>query len=139
MTDCIIHRCKPNPEGYCKVYHEGKVVGAHRLAYTEHHGIPLSSIAGQLVRHKCDVRNCVNPEHLELGTHQDNTDDRESRGRGAKGERSGAAKLTDAQCLEMRAVYVKGSKTHGSVALAAQYGVSHRAALDVVKGVRHVS
>lgn len=43
---------------------------AHRHAYASAHGeIPH----GLLVRHKCDVKLCVNPEHLEVGTKSDNT------------------------------------------------------------------
>ena len=30
---------------------------------------------GEVVRHKCDTRLCINPEHLEAGTHQDNMND----------------------------------------------------------------
>lgn len=37
--------------------------------------------AGQMVRHKCDNSICCNPEHLELGSHADNTDDMVSRDR----------------------------------------------------------
>jgi hypothetical protein len=32
--------------------------------------------------HRCDNRKCLNPEHLFLGTYQDNAVDRESKGRG---------------------------------------------------------
>ena len=40
---------------------------------------------GLVVRHTCDNRICVNPEHLEVGTHQDNMDDMVRRNRQAKG------------------------------------------------------
>jgi transcriptional regulator with PAS, ATPase and Fis domain len=39
---------------------------------------------GKLLRHKCDNPHCINPDHLETGTHQDNVNDKVSRGRSAK-------------------------------------------------------
>jgi hypothetical protein len=56
----------------------GPVVLAHRYSYEMFVGpIPES----MQVRHTCDNRTCVNPSHLELGSHQDNMDDRTKRGR----------------------------------------------------------
>lgn len=51
---------------------------AHRVAYTYLVGeIP----PGLVVRHACDVRRCVNPDHLSLGTAADNSRDMVERGR----------------------------------------------------------
>lgn len=55
---------------------------AHRVAYRLYRG-PIPT--GMIVRHKCDMPCCVNPEHLIVGTHQQNMDDRAARGRTAKG------------------------------------------------------
>jgi hypothetical protein len=55
-----------------------KQSSAHRLSYKTHKGdIP----DGVLVLHRCDVRNCVNPDHLFLGTHSDNIHDCIDKGR----------------------------------------------------------
>lgn len=47
-------------------------IGAHRYSWMLHRG-PIPD--GMWVLHRCDVRSCVNPGHLFLGTHRDNTDD----------------------------------------------------------------
>jgi hypothetical protein len=55
-----------------KVEGKWRMYKAHRYAY-EHYKGPIPK--GLLVRHKCDNAWCVNPEHLELGTSKDNTQD----------------------------------------------------------------
>ena len=72
---------------------------------------------GLLVCHSCDVRCCVNPDHLFLGTPADNTADMIRKGRMARGERRGHAKLTTEQALEIKASALS------SRVVAAQYGV----------------
>ncbi|MCD1287310.1 HNH endonuclease [Brevibacterium sp. CCUG 69071] len=74
---------------------------AHRASYELHVG-PIPD--GLVVRHKCDNPPCVNPLHLEVGTGVDNTNDRFIRGRSARGESGGRAKLTEAQVLEIRSI-----------------------------------
>ena len=73
--ECISH--KPDDKGYPRHW-KGKAVRIYRTVYEENFGkIPN----GMVVRHKCDNRLCINPAHLELGTHKENAMDRETRGR----------------------------------------------------------
>lgn len=65
---------------------EGKLY-AHRVSYELANG-PVPE--GLEVRHACDVRACVNPGHLSVGTRADNVQDMVSRGRTPGGPHRGA-------------------------------------------------
>ena len=91
---CWDWRGKLNAQGY-GVWRSAL---AHRVAYALYHG-PIPK--GLVVRHHCDRPRCVNPSHLAIGTREDNVADRVERGRSARGERHGRAKLTDWQAREI--------------------------------------
>lgn len=75
---CWLWQGATAPNGYGSTTHKDKQISAHRLSYIAFKGeIP----DGMYVCHKCDVRNCVNPDHLFLGTHSDNMQDMVNKGR----------------------------------------------------------
>lgn len=79
-----------------------KITGAHRASWILFKGeIPENTE----VMHKCDVPNCVNPDHLELGTHADNMHDKDRKGRSnyQRGSHMGRAKLTEDDIPKIRA------------------------------------
>lgn len=72
ITNCWLWLNSQNGIGYGLVTVDYKHYYAHRLAYQISYGkIPK----GMNVLHKCDVRNCCNPQHLWLGTQKDNLQD----------------------------------------------------------------
>ena len=78
ISGCWLWEGAKNRGGYGRFNWGKKNCSCHRLSYMLFKGtIP----EGLLVRHKCDVRDCVNPEHLEVGTHEDNMEDCFIRGR----------------------------------------------------------
>lgn len=81
LTDCLVWTGAKSPTGYGRFLYEGANRLAHRVAWLLRNGdIPQ----GKRVLHKCDVRCCVNPDHLYIGTQKENYADMESRGRTSK-------------------------------------------------------
>lgn len=111
--------CISGREGYGQISSAGVQLYAHRLSYVAFKG-PIPD--GLFVCHKCDVRTCVNPDHLFLGTAGDNARDRDSKGRsgthGLYGEKSHTAKLNDEK---VRAIL---ADKRSQAAIARDYGVT---------------
>lgn len=84
--------------GYGKCRYNGEYGGAYRASYLMHVG-PIPD--GMLIRHTCDVRKCVNPNHLIVGTRADNRADCVARGRQARGATNAATVLTREQVREI--------------------------------------
>ena len=94
MTGCILWTGYISPKGYGAIRIGPKMAQAHRAAWILANGeIP----AGMHVLHKCDVRNCINTDHLFLGTPKDNSQDRQNkkRGRDQNGSKHNFAKLNE--------------------------------------------
>jgi hypothetical protein len=95
---CWIWNAYKDDDGYGKFSILGKTRKAHQFSYEYYHGpIPF----GMCVCHTCDNRSCVNPNHLFLGTQQDNTKDRNSKNRQIKGSNHPHANLTEQLIWEM--------------------------------------
>ncbi len=110
-----------------------RMVRAHRIAWLVHRGeIP----AGLHVLHRCDNRRCINPEHLYLGTHQQNMRDRQERGRTDRhiGSANGRARLTEEQVARIK------RDDRWPRFIAKDYGVTVHSIKNIKYGVtwRHV-
>lgn len=103
---------------------------AHR-AFAELFGMDISK---GLVLHSCDHPYCVNPDHLRVGTLQDNMDDKVARGRVFRphGEIHPNARLTSSDVIDIR----RRAKMESRSELAAEYGVTAKYLSRIVSGVK---
>ncbi len=72
LGPCWVWTSHKSNKGYGKFTLNKRYWTAHRLSYFIHSGI---NPEGKIVCHKCDRKLCVNPDHLFLGTHDDNMKD----------------------------------------------------------------
>lgn len=90
-TGCWLWTACLTPQGYGKLTVQHRTVVASRAAYEAFIGpIPPD----MFVCHRCDVRACINPSHLFVGTRQDNMDDMVRKGRSPLGERNASSRKT---------------------------------------------
>lgn len=98
-----------------------KYLSAHRISYFLHFGEIPKDLC---VIHSCDVRHCVNPKHLRLGTHNDNMQDMYSKGRrrAPVGSKNPRAIVTEELVKQIRNEYVP--KYGNLTKIAKKYGLS---------------
>lgn len=81
-----------------EIYGDFKIL-AHRLAWVAFKGKGITK--GRFVCHHCDNPRCFNPDHLFLGTQEENLSDCSSKGRTMTGSLNGNSKYTREQILEV--------------------------------------
>ena len=82
----------------------------HRLAYI--FANPNEDITNMQIQHSCDNPLCCNPNHLSVGTHQDNMNDKIQRKRHLYEDGRGrASKLTPDQARKIKRSYATGNYT----------------------------
>jgi hypothetical protein len=129
--DCV--RCTShasNEQGYPMITRRGLRSRICRHITVRRHGpLPKSLVS----RHLCGHEWCINPSHIELGTHRENIDDqiRANTYRPfLKGEQNRQCKLTEREVIEIR----KSNKTQA--ALADQYGIGTSQISRIIRGIR---
>ena|SRR5215204_2653891 len=104
------------PNGYGRGRSGSRDEYMHRWSYQRFVGpVPEQ----KFVLHRCDVKCCVNPDHLFVGTHIDNVQDAVSKRRYAHSERNGGG----GRLLINDVLAIRSSSEKGSI-LADKYGVS---------------
>ncbi len=110
----------------------GKTIHAHRASWLIYKGLIPDGLS---VLHKCDNPPCVNPQHLFLGTQQDNITDCCNKKRQCIGQERPIAKLTNEMVIAIR----RDPRTHKEIAIA--FNISRTTVAYVKNGKtwKHVS
>lgn len=129
--DCWLWTGSLNHDGYGNFGLNRASVGAHRVAYELSKG-PIAK--GLHVCHSCDTPGCVNPDHLFLGSRDENIADRHRKGRsrGPARERHPNTKLTREQLKEIQIMHSTGAYTFRKIGEI--YGVDYTHVSRIVKG-----
>ena len=114
---CWLWRSAVGTSGYGSFFFCGRNTRAHRVAYQLFKGeicaIEGADSRGTCVIHTCDNPRCVNPEHLRLGTHQDNMTDKKVRNRVVShpllGEKHQNSKLKADDIIDIRCLKYVGA------------------------------
>lgn len=116
---------------------EGEHYYAHRLAWEIYRG-PIPE--GIQVLHRCDVKRCVRPTHLFLGTQRDNVWDCIKKGRfvfppkvSFRGEKNPSAKITDLEAERLKSKRQQGILLKD---LSRQFGLSMGTISQICNGRR---
>jgi hypothetical protein len=125
--DCWEWTGTPSQYGYGELTVDGRTYLAHRLAWELTFG-PIPE--NMCVCHKCDNRICCNPNHLFLGSKNDNIVDMIKKGRGRK-----LAKFTYEESKQILSEYKTGNFT--CTYLAKKYGVSRQIISNIVNGISY--
>ncbi len=118
-SDCWLWTDRLKDNGYATFTWKGVGHYVHRYSYGLHYGKFDTTLQ---VLHTCDVRNCVNPEHLFLGTIADNMADKVAKGRQRRGVAHLMAKLTEEDVTKIRHAYAE--KRYSQSQLGKQFGVT---------------
>lgn len=114
-------------QGYGMIWKGTKNVPAHRESYKLFNG-PIRD--EDVICHKCDVRDCVNPDHLFVGDRGDNNRDMFAKRRHKFGSASHLAKLNEASVQEIL------DSTETNTSLAKRYGVNQSTISRIRTGLR---
>lgn len=132
MSGCWLWIGARTQAGYGRLARNHKFFLAHRISRQ----ISCGDVRpGHLVCHSCDTPSCVNPEHLWVGTPEENTRDCMSKGRlkpgRLLGEDASSSKLTDVTVLEIVKLHSEGTSCPD---LARAFGVSRNTIGRVLNG-----
>lgn len=118
---CIIWTGAKYRDGYGKKMVNGRSQRVHRAVIELNSGQEIEE--GLVVMHLCDNRQCINPEHLQLGTSKENTQDAIIKGR-KDNKHKHLSRSYKLNAVQVREIHEKRAKGATYTRLAKEYEVS---------------
>ncbi len=103
---CWLWTGSVRPNGYGRINYKHGVISAHRAAWIVANGRPIPD--GMTAMHRCDVRRCIRPDHLALGTFADNNRDTAAKGHFPVGLAHHNGRFTPEDVREIRVLHARG-------------------------------
>lgn len=126
------------PNGYAKmgITINGSRLLGHRASWIIHNGAIPSD---KLILHRCDIRQCVAPEHLFLGSQSENSRDMHAKRRGMLGDTHVNSKINAIQAREIKILLRDKQLSHGQI--AEKYNVSRAniSQINLGKNWKHIT
>jgi hypothetical protein len=129
-SGCWMWRSTVKRDGYGQFWYEGKPVKAHHVSYRLHKG-PIPT--GAWVCHTCDVKTCVNPEHLYVGDARTNARDRDQRQRHIGRRKRADLPLIEATVKEIHRLRAEGLS---QIAIGRRVGYAQPTVSKILNGHR---
>ncbi len=120
--ECWVWLGAKTTKGYGQLRLDGEPQYVHRIAAELLLGLDPAS--GLYVLHWCDNTSCFNPDHLRLGTHEDNMRDAVLKGRMGK-------KLKTEEVIEVKRLLARGV---ARTLIAEEFAVSRKTIGDIARG-----
>ncbi len=130
---CWLWTKHTDKDGYGNFWVKDKPIRTH--IYVMLYTLKVKIPKGSFVCHTCDNPTCVRPSHLFIGTPKQNSEDRDAKGRGIRGEKCHLAKLTAKAVKYIRSLHKPNHRK-----IAEQYGVTRSVISNMLRGLtwKHV-
>lgn len=113
MSECLPFKGYLNNGGYGITHINGRTIPVMRLIAAISYGLEYNS--NKVVMHKCDRRDCINVEHLEVGTQADNIRDCVLKGRASGGGKDKTHCKNGHEYTPQNTYWRKRKRSHGNI------------------------
>lgn len=131
--DCWEWQGALHENGYGAFWDGRNQVKAHRFSYQYFTGRKIKP--QYVIMHTCDNPKCVNPNHLVMGTHKENSQDSVNKGRNCRGEKCHSSIVKEDDAIKIISEYRKPFTMKDECKrLSEKYNLTWRIVQHIIRG-----